>query len=331
MIGVMYPLESDRLGAHDAQPLGRRPRPPAVPGAEVRLHAAERVSRRSTPTIRPKRSSRSATRCRCRRSKALIVHMGSLKEGRKSLILVSEGYTNILPPQLREPDRADARPRQSERAESERGRERHQRGSARAVRRRPRHASRTCGTSTTSRTRTTCRSTPSIRAGCRCSSSTSTKASDSQTDHAVLEQHDGHAARRWRKTPTAARSSTATISPSGMKQIVRDSSAYYLIGYNSTQAPIRRQVPRDQGAGEAARRAGARAQGLLGAERRGSRAARRHRRSLTAAKPVENALATDQPAGRAPTSIRTWIGTSRGENGKTQGDVRLGADAEVAR
>src|SRR5260370_34817586 len=33
--------------------------------------------------------------------KSLIVHMGSLKEGRKALILVSEGYTNILPPQMR--------------------------------------------------------------------------------------------------------------------------------------------------------------------------------------------------------------------------------------
>ena len=35
--------------------------------------------------------------------KALIIHMGSLKEGRKALILVSEGYTNMLPPQMRDP------------------------------------------------------------------------------------------------------------------------------------------------------------------------------------------------------------------------------------
>jgi VWFA-related protein len=34
--------------------------------------------------------------------KALIVHMGGLKEGRKALILVSEGYSNVLPPQLRD-------------------------------------------------------------------------------------------------------------------------------------------------------------------------------------------------------------------------------------
>jgi VWFA-related protein len=35
--------------------------------------------------------------------RALVTHMGSLREGRKAIILVSEGYTNYLPPQLRNP------------------------------------------------------------------------------------------------------------------------------------------------------------------------------------------------------------------------------------
>jgi VWFA-related protein len=35
--------------------------------------------------------------------KALIMRMGSLKEGRKALILVSEGYNAMLPPQMRDP------------------------------------------------------------------------------------------------------------------------------------------------------------------------------------------------------------------------------------
>ena len=46
----------------------------------------------------------------------MIVHMGSLKEGRKALILVSEGYTNALPPQMRNADAHAARLRQSQRA-----------------------------------------------------------------------------------------------------------------------------------------------------------------------------------------------------------------------
>ena len=35
--------------------------------------------------------------------RSLVTHMGSLREGRKAVILVSEGYTNYLPPQLRDP------------------------------------------------------------------------------------------------------------------------------------------------------------------------------------------------------------------------------------
>ena len=32
----------------------------------------------------------------------LITHMGGLKEGRKALILVSEGFSGIVPPQMRD-------------------------------------------------------------------------------------------------------------------------------------------------------------------------------------------------------------------------------------
>ena len=43
---------------------------------------------------------------------ALVTHLGSLREGRKAVILVSEGFSNVLPPQLNDPVAADARPRQ---------------------------------------------------------------------------------------------------------------------------------------------------------------------------------------------------------------------------
>ncbi len=39
--------------------------------------------------------------------RALVTHLGGLRDGRKSLILVSEGYTNILPPQLRQSNAFD--------------------------------------------------------------------------------------------------------------------------------------------------------------------------------------------------------------------------------
>src|SRR6185436_5971576 len=34
---------------------------------------------------------------------SLVSHMGGLKEGRKTMVLVSEGYSNMLPPQMRNP------------------------------------------------------------------------------------------------------------------------------------------------------------------------------------------------------------------------------------
>ncbi len=45
---------------------------------------------------------------------SLVSHMGGLKEGRKTMVLVSEGYSNMLPPQMRNPSRrfpASATPR----------------------------------------------------------------------------------------------------------------------------------------------------------------------------------------------------------------------------
>ena len=104
-----------------------------------------------------------------------------------------------------------------------------------------------------------------------------------------------------------------------MKQIVRDISAYYLLGYNSSQAPadgkfheikvrVKRpgvQVRARKGywaltAEETAMRAGA----AQAARRR-----RRSRRRLPTSRHVHDV---------APRVIRTWVGTSRGENGKTR-------------
>ena len=44
----------------------------------------------------------------------LSVKLGALREGRKAIVLVSEGYVAMLPPQLRGAGRDDARPRQSQ-------------------------------------------------------------------------------------------------------------------------------------------------------------------------------------------------------------------------
>ncbi len=101
----------------------------------------------------------------------------------------------------------------------------------------------------------------------------------------------------------------------GMTQIVRDSSYYYLLGYTS-KAPtdgkfhqIKVRVKR-RGADVRARR------GFWAAS-----AADIERISKPAkeiAKPVQYALASIAPSVQASRYVRTWVGSQRGENGKTK-------------
>src|SRR6478672_7698132 len=102
MIGLMYPLEttsSVRMTRnHDAvtrglqQFLGRKFE------YTPRNEFEEKYANYPAEIVEQVRNQVSLSAIR-----SLIVHMGALKEGRKALILVSEGYTNILPPQLRDP------------------------------------------------------------------------------------------------------------------------------------------------------------------------------------------------------------------------------------
>ncbi len=247
--------------------------------------------------------------------KSLIVHMGSLKEGRKALILVSEGYTNMVPPQMRDAGRADARSRQPQRAQPDGRRQRHQRRSRGVVARHGHGIRSARGLRHRQPEQRRDLRGRSARAGRR-SSSTSTKASACRPTRSTSTSHDGHAAAAGRNRPTAARSSTATISTAGMKQIMRDASAYYLIGYNSTQAPsdgkfheIKVRVKRP-GVQVRARK------GYWALNRRKPRARwrrrsrRRPRRSTRRSRP--------SIVLRRAAVVRTWIGTSRGENGKTR-------------
>ena len=105
MIGVMYPLEpiaSVRMTRnHDAvvkgiqQFLGRKY--DYTPKNEYE----EKIVYYPTETVEQIRNQISLSAI-----KSLIVHMGGLKEGRKGLILVSEGYTNMVPPQMRDQNAA---------------------------------------------------------------------------------------------------------------------------------------------------------------------------------------------------------------------------------
>jgi hypothetical protein len=105
----------------------------------------------------------------------------------------------------------------------------------------------------------------------------------------------------------------------GMKQIVRDVSAYYLLGYSSTNAPADGKFHEIK---VKVKRPGVQVRG-----RKGYWALTREElaRSMAAPKPelpsaVKSALANvaNSAASARSRSIRTWIGTTRGENGKTK-------------
>ena len=246
--------------------------------------------------------------------KALIVHMGSLKEGRKSLILVSEGYTNIIPPQMRSADAqqpglgnpAAGNPFAGQNDINED------------------RAAWTAGLDMDSDLReiydTANRNNVAIYAvdprglpgfefdineGIGFQTDTKYLTSTMDTLRTLAENTDGRA--------IVNRNDIAT----GMKQITRDSSAYYLIGYNSVQAPtdgkfheIKVRVKRP---------------GVQVRARRGYWALNREEVARATApakpgvpKPVEAAIANAVIRPSRASVVRSWVGMSRGENGKTR-------------
>ena len=107
----------------------------------------------------------------------------------------------------------------------------------------------------------------------------------------------------------------------GLQQVVRDSSVYYLIGYNSSQAPTDGKFHEIKV--KLADRVKSR--GLQVRARKGYLAptVEDAKRAVTpskpdAPKPVQLALASMVQPGVTNQFVRSWIGMSRGENGKTR-------------
>jgi VWFA-related protein len=313
MVGVMYPLEatgSVRMTRnHSAVSRGLQGFLGRKFEYEPKNQFEEKYAHYPTEIVEKVRNQVSLSAL-----KALIIHMGSLKEGRKSLILVSEGYTNIIPPQMRS---ADAQ----------------QPGSGNPAAGNPfagvndlneDRAAWSAGLDMDSDLReiydTANRNNVAIYAvdprglpgfefdineniGFQTDSKYLTSTMD--TLRTLAENTDGRA--------IVNRNDIAT----GMKQITRDSSAYYLIGYNSAQAPtdgkfheIKVKVKRP---------------GLQVRARKGYWALNREEVARATApakpappKPVETAIANAVIRPSRASVMRSWIGMSRGDNGKTR-------------
>jgi VWFA-related protein len=312
MVGVMYPLESIdsvRFTRNHAavskgiqQFLGRKF------DYTPRNAIEEKYAHYPTEVVEKIRNQVSLSAI-----EGLIIHMGSLKEGRKALILVSEGYSNMLPPQMR--DQNALMP-----------------GSGNNAAGNP-----LAGTNDPNEDRAAFFASTELQSDMRevfAAASRNNVAIYSVDPRGLATNEFGIDQNIGSQTDSKYLSSTmdtlrqlseesdgrAIVNRNdllgAMKQIVRDSSAYYLLGYTSTVAPsdgkfheIKVRVKR---------------QGIQVRSRKGYWAltASDVKRALAPPKAeppkaVETALAAITAPTRARL-VRTWIGTERGQNGKTK-------------
>jgi len=243
--------------------------------------------------------------------KGAAVRMGGLREGRKSIIFVSEGFTAMLPAQLQDPvasqpgmgnpyRRNQGAPQANE--------------SQNLMARADLLSDMQQVFATLNRQNTSIYAVDprglaafeyDINEGVGLVQDATGLRASLDTLHELAANTDGRA--------IVNRNDLAT----GMRQIIRDSSGYYLLGYNSTQAPtdgkfhsIKVNVRR-RGVDVRARK-GYWAYSLDDVARATTEAARPE-----APTAVSTAL-TELAAPARDRAARFWIGTSRGENGKTR-------------
>jgi VWFA-related protein len=312
MVGLMYPLESlssIRMTRNHAalmkgidQFVGRKY------DYTPRNEYEEQYAHYPAETVEQIRNQVSMTAIR-----GLITHMGSLKEGRKALILVSEGFTSLLPPQMRSgdatmPGSGNPQAFNPMAGLNDPNEDRAQWSAGLDLQTDLREIYDAANRNNVAIYAVDPRGLPGfefdIDEGVNTQTDQQYLNSTMDTLRLLADQTDGRA--------IVNRNDLAT----GMKQIVRDTSAYYLLGYNSTQTKsdgkfheIKVRVKRA---------------GVQVRARKGYWAlnAEETARALAPPKPeapkaVTDALASVNQPTRARV-VRTWIGTTRGENGKTK-------------
>jgi VWFA-related protein len=249
--------------------------------------------------------------------KALIIHMGGLKEGRKALILVSEGYSNILPPSLRSPVAAlpgfgNPNAGNAGAGQNDPNEERYAFFASQDLEFYMQGVYEVASQYNVAIYPVDPRGLPVFEFDID-------QPVNPQTDRQFLGNTQQTLRNLAIETDGRAILNRNDLDV-GMKQIMRDSSGYYLIGYSSTQAKsdgkfhaITVRVKRP---------------GLQVRSRKGywaltpeaAAVSTAAARKPTTPAPVEAALTT-LAASVQPKSarlVRTWVGTSRGQNGKTK-------------
>ena len=316
MIGIMYPMEqiSQVLMTRDHDAIKRgieqftgrkfdyRPMNPAE----------ERYAHYPTEVVEGIRNDVSLTAL-----KSLIIHMGGLKDGRKALILVSEGYSGILPPQLRDADASNP-------------------GSGNPNRDNPLVGA--SGTDITeNRAQNEADQDMMLRLRDVYEEANHYNVSIYAVDPRMLAtnefgidmpQIDQRVDRQYLnstmdtlRTLSEETEGRAIVNTNqlaiGMKQIVKDTSAYYLLGYNSSFTAadgkfheIKVRLKNKPGVEIRARKG-------YWALTRDELTAATAPPKIDKPSPVQDAL-TAMGASVRERVVRTWLGTERGENGKTK-------------
>ena len=241
--------------------------------------------------------------------KAAAIRMGGLREGRKSIIFVSEGFTSSLPPQLADPVAAYPGMNNPNRGNAAATTdERYAWGSNVDMLNDMRDVFQTVNTQNTSIYSVDPRGLAVFEYGINESVGLQQDSAGLKSSldslHTLSNNTDGRA--------IVNRNDLAT----GMKQIMRDSSGYYLIGYTSSRAPTDGKFHEIE----------------VKVARRGVHV--RARKGYWALTKEDVARATAPPKPEAPAAVtkaltslaeppggrpaRFWIGTARGENGKAR-------------
>ena len=231
MVAIMYPLtpvnDISFTRNQIAADLGDRAR---SRGASSITRRATR-SKSSTPTTRPRPSRRIRNQITMGALKAAAIRMGGLREGRKSIIFVSEGFTSALPPQL--PTRSRRCPGWAIRTAATRGRMTDDRYALDQQRPTCSPTCATCSRRANTQNTSIYSVDPrglavfeyGINEGVGLQQDTIGLKSSLDSLHVLSNNTDGRA--------IVNRNDLAA----GMKQIMRDSSGYYLLGYTSARMP----------------------------------------------------------------------------------------------
>jgi VWFA-related protein len=253
--------------------------------------------------------------------RGLSVRLGSMRDGRKSIIYVSEGLQSMLPPQLRSADASQGKLGNPQAFNPLAGENDPREQTAQTFSQADLYsqlkdvfiaATRNNTAIYTVDPRGLATNEFDIDENVGPQQDQSMLTASTNTLRSIADETDGRA--------IVGRNDLAK----GLQQALQDSTAYYLLGYTSAQAPIDGKFHQIKVQLSAA----ARKRGLQVRARRGYWAATpedvKKAEKATgpnvpdAAKPVLQALASIAVPVQSGKYVRTWLGTERGENGKTK-------------